>query len=163
MRSPDPAIIVCVVPIPVGFKLFRAPNRFVKVFDVILESLCQVTFAIADPGVNCIGRRGGDEFPVAGVLPGNNQFRGTTVAQSKTRRVGINSRGATIAHGQTDAPVARHVDSVKPFFLRGHGCFRRVEFEVAVFAVKLRKPDRGCAFHHADRDAFVAQSDDAQD
>ena len=163
MRTPDPAVLVSLGPIAIGFELFRAPRRFIEIPDIVLVSLGQVLFATADPGIDRVARRGGDEFPVAGVIAGDNQFRRTPVAQSKSRGVGINPRGAAIAHGQTDAAVARHVDSIKSLFLGGHGCLRRVDFEVTVFGViKLREPDGGCSFNHADRDAFVAEGDDAQ-
>jgi hypothetical protein len=98
VRSPNPAVLVCLGPIAVGFELFGAPNRFVKVLDVVFESLRKVLFAIADPGVDRIARRSGNEVPVAGVLAGDDQFRRTTFAQSETRRVGINPGGATVAY-----------------------------------------------------------------
>src|SRR5262245_35699172 len=65
MRPPDPAKLVCIFPITVGFEIFGAPDGFVEVLDVVFDTLRPILLAVADPIVKGIVRRGGDEFPIA--------------------------------------------------------------------------------------------------
>lgn len=51
---PDPAKLVAVVPIAVGVQIFCAPDVFVVVLDVVLQTLREITLAIVYPIVDRI-------------------------------------------------------------------------------------------------------------
>jgi hypothetical protein len=54
MRPPDPAEIVCVGPVSISVEILRAPDVFVVILDIVLESLCEILLALAYPIVNRI-------------------------------------------------------------------------------------------------------------
>ena len=53
LRSPDPAVIVCIGPTAIRIEIFPAPDIIVQVAHVvvILQPRGQITFAIVDPVV----------------------------------------------------------------------------------------------------------------
>jgi hypothetical protein len=112
MWPPDPTIVVGIGPIAIRVEILCAPNVFVVILDVVLESLCEILLALANPIVNRVAGGDGREFPVAHVFAADDELSRATIAQSKPGRVGINPSAAAIAHRQTDSPVAWHVDPV---------------------------------------------------
>jgi hypothetical protein len=77
--------------------------------------------------------------------------------------VRINSRAAAVANGQPNAAFGRHIDPVKPCSLGGKSCLWRIDLEVLAVSVKLCQTNCYGSFDDAQRDSFVAQSDDAKD
>jgi hypothetical protein len=51
MRSPDPAVVVCIYPIAISVEIFGAPEVVIVVLDVITKTLGQVALAIVNPVV----------------------------------------------------------------------------------------------------------------
>src|SRR4029079_14025012 len=107
-----PAVVVGVGPVAIRVEILCAPDVFVVILDVILESLCEILLTLAHPIVNRIASGDGRELPVAHFLAADNKLSRATVAQRKSGRVGINSSAAAVAHRQTDSTIARHVDAV---------------------------------------------------
>ena len=109
--SPDPAKIVGIGPIAISVEILCAPNVFVVILDVVLESLGQILLTLADPIVNRVACRRG-ELPVAHVLAADDELGRAAIAQSKPGRIGLYSRASAIADRQTHSTIARHVDPV---------------------------------------------------
>lgn len=80
---PDPAKVVGIIPIAIGIEIFCAPNVFVEILDVVLESLRQKLLTLANPIVNRITRCSGEKFPVAGSFTDDKELSRATIAQSE--------------------------------------------------------------------------------
>jgi hypothetical protein len=81
MWSPDPAELVAFNPVAVGMEIFRAPDVFIKVLNVIPKSLGEIAFALVYPVVNGIVWTSGMQLPIAGIVTGENQFGRTPVEE----------------------------------------------------------------------------------
>jgi hypothetical protein len=86
-RTPDPTVIVGLDPIAVSLEILAAPNVFVVVLVVILQSLCKVALALPNPVIDLIRWPGDHEIPVPGVFAFDDEFRCTAVAKCETGRV----------------------------------------------------------------------------
>jgi hypothetical protein len=161
MRLPNPTEVIRVAPVAIRRQLFRAPNVFVVIIRAVTKPLREVTFAIVHPLVNRI-RRSRKKLPVACSVAIDDEFRRPAVAQRKPRRVRINPRAASLAHGQPHTPITRHVDAIKPRLLGRHRRSRRVHLEIFFISIKLEQAQHRRAFQHTQRDAFIAQSYDSQ-
>jgi hypothetical protein len=124
--------------------------------------LRQILLTLADPIVNRIPRRRGKKLPIACVFAVDDQLSRATIAQGKSRCVGIDACTAAIANRQPNAAITRHVDPIRPLFFSSQSGLGCIDFEVFVFAIKLREANCDCSFNDTDRDSFIAQSDDAQ-
>src|SRR6185369_4815435 len=80
-RTPDPTVVVSLDPVAIRLEILAAPNIFVVILGVVLESLRQITLAFRNPTVDCIRGRGCHEIPVAGIVAVDDQFRCTTLAE----------------------------------------------------------------------------------
>jgi hypothetical protein len=161
--TPDPTVFVTIDPVAIGIEILAAPNILVVIPRVVLEALRQVTLAVRDPTIDRIGWRGRHQVPIAGVFAVNDEFGSASVAKRETGSIRIDSCAATFANGQANATVFRNVNPVKSIFLSGESGFGCIDFEVAAFAIKVCKTHRHRSLENADRDALVAQSNDAQD
>jgi hypothetical protein len=63
-RTPDPTVIVSLDPVAVSTEIFAAPNIFVVVLDVILQSLREVLLALNNPIVNRVAWRSSHQIPI---------------------------------------------------------------------------------------------------
>jgi hypothetical protein len=162
IRPPGPTEVIRVSPIAIRRQIFRAPDILVVILHVVLKPLREKTLAVVDPIVDSVGRSGSDQIPIARTVSTNDQLRGTSIAQSKTRSIGINSRTPTVAHGKPHTPVARRVDPVKTGLFSGHRAARRVDFKILAAAIEIYQTDDQRSFNDTKRDSFVAQSYNAQ-
>jgi hypothetical protein len=138
IRPPGPTEVVRVSPITVRRQVLRAPDILVVIVHVVLKSLREKTLTIIDPIINRVRRGGDDQIPIARIVSTDNQLRGASIAQSKTRRVGIDSRTASVTHSETHTPpLARRIDTIKTRLFsrqRAAGC---VDFEILAAAIEL--------------------------
>ena len=127
MRPPDPAVIVCLGPIAVGFELFGAPNRFVEVLNVVFEPLRQVLFAVTGSGTRIFNASSGngEDFTFPDGTP--------AVAYTPTGDFSVLRR----IEGMDEGPLgtlyrplyfydgwAVHGSSYVPAYPASHGCVR---------------------------------------
>ena len=89
--------------------------------------------------------------------------RRAVVAEDEAGRLGVDARAPVVADGDAHSAVRRHVNAVETRLLGGDGGARRVDLEVFLVLVETREPDGGRAFGEAERDALLAQRDDAED
>ena len=74
-RHPHPAVVVGVPPITVSIEIFRAPNVFVKILNVLFGALREMALTLVYPIVNSVVGSGREQFPVAGVVSVSNEHR----------------------------------------------------------------------------------------
>src|SRR5215213_2365947 len=162
-RPPDPAVVVRVDPVAVVIEIFSAKDVFVEIFNVSFSTRGEILLALFHPfidSIGCLRRR--IEIPVACIGAAGDQLGCALVAQGETRSVRINASLAALAHGQTNASLARCVDAVKSFLLGCKGGPGRVYLEILFIAVKLCQPQYERALDETDRDSLITQSDDPQ-
>jgi hypothetical protein len=86
-RTPDPTVVVSLDPIAIGLEILAAPNVFVVILVVVLQSLREIAFAFRDPIIDLIRRPGDHEIPVACVFAVDDELRCTTVTERETGSV----------------------------------------------------------------------------
>jgi hypothetical protein len=87
MWPPRPAIRTGLGPLAVIVEILGAPNILIEVLVVVSKTLRQITLTIADPFVDGVTRCGGEQVPISSVLAGDDEFRGTSVAQRESGSV----------------------------------------------------------------------------
>src|SRR5688500_10521892 len=81
---PNPTVFAGLVPLAVVVKIFGAPYILVEVLGLVAGSLRDIPLTLANPLINRVARSGGRQIPVAGILTGGDEFRGTSVAERKS-------------------------------------------------------------------------------
>ncbi len=84
---PNPAVVVGVGPLAIRIQVFSAPNVLVEILRVVTETLREILLALTYPLVEGVASTGGKQVPIARVVAGNDELRGTPVTQREARGV----------------------------------------------------------------------------
>jgi hypothetical protein len=120
-------------------------------------------FAVTNPIVELIVGSSGKQLPIAGTLSFVDEFCGAPIAQRKAGRIGIDASAAAVTHCESHPPFRSYINSVRALLFCGQSCARCVDLEVFMLVIKLCQSNHCGACHHAQRNTFVAQGNNAQD
>jgi hypothetical protein len=124
--------------------------------------LCEITLAIIDPSIQNISSGCSNEFPVAGIIAFSYQFSRSPITQSETRGVRVDSRIASVPHGESHVTSARDIDAIESILFCGQRRVWRIDLKIFFLTVESRETDHRRAFKDAQCNSFIAQRENLE-